>query len=59
MSTPLDEYVAALARTLAGQPDDPAQRARIATALPSLLALAARLGPWPTSAPAGPLEPSE
>lgn len=61
MSTPspdeIRRYVAELARLSGDRPDDQPQQLRIATALPSLLALAKRLGPWPSQVPAGPLDP--
>lgn len=59
MSIEIRDYVAALAQVTGDRPDDPAQRQRIETALPSLLALAERLGPWPGYPPAGPLDPAE
>ena len=61
MNTPTPEalraYVQALAIVTGDRPNDVAHLARIATALPSILALAPRIGPWPIYPPAGPLDP--
>ncbi len=52
-------YVAALATVTGDRPHDAAHLNRIATALPSLLALSAKIGPWPVYPPCGPLDPSD
>jgi hypothetical protein len=50
-------YVKALAAVTGDRADDTAHLTRIATALPSLLALAPKIGPFPVYPPAGPLDP--
>jgi hypothetical protein len=50
-------YVNALATVTGDRPGDGAHLARIATALPAMLALASKLGPWPVYPPSGPLDP--
>ncbi|MFN0303695.1 MAG: hypothetical protein ACKVQU_25445 [Burkholderiales bacterium] len=61
MKTPTPEeiraYVTALATVTGDRPHDAAHLARIATALPSMLSLAPKIGPWPVYPPSGPLDP--
>ena len=61
MKTPTSEeiraYVNALATLTGDQPYDAAHLARIATAVPAMLALAPKIGPWPVYPPSGPLDP--
>ncbi len=61
MTTPQQEevraYVNALAAVTNDRPHDISHLTRIAIALPSLLALAPKIGPWPLSPPCGPFDP--
>ncbi|MSQ19192.1 MAG: hypothetical protein EXR39_06430 [Betaproteobacteria bacterium] len=50
-------YVNALAAVTGDRPHDAAHLNRIATALPALLALSKKIGPWPVYLPSGPLDP--
>jgi hypothetical protein len=61
MTTPQQEamraYVNTLAAAINDRPHDSSHLTRIATALPSMLLLAPKIGPWPLYPPCGPLDP--